>query len=100
MALSFKANSRQWADLLGLAYWVADAAYCRELMTRAEYEREEQKRHDGAITSLFDSLDRLGVPYWVQNAVICWAEDWRREASEYMDCGLRRRGYDITRGCV
>ena len=95
--LKFDASAKQWSILEGLAYWIADNAYCREMMPREEYEREEHARHDETIRSTFDELDRNGVPFWVQNAVIAWAEDWRRHASEYMDTGLARRGYAISR---
>lgn len=91
----FTATPRQWAELEGLAYWIADNAYCIEKLPREEYEREEYNRHDASIRASFDALDRQGVPYWVQNAVIMWAQDWRREASEYMDTALARR--NITR---
>ena len=96
--LQFQATPRQWATLEGLAYWISDNAYCIESMPREEYQREEYQRHDQSIRSIFDALDRLGVPYWVQNAVIMWASDWRREATEYMDNAMQRR--NITRATV
>ena len=30
------------------------------------------------ICGLFEKLDLLSVPYWVQNTVLCWSEDWRQ----------------------
>ena len=95
--LTFKATPAQWAELEALAYWIADNSYCRERMSRADYEREEQPRHHETIISIFNALDRLSVPYWTQNAVITWAEDWRQHAGEYMEQALTRRGYNITR---
>ena len=43
-------------------------------------------------TEQYGKLDRLGVPFWVQNSAICWAEDWRRYKSGYLYQGLERRG--------
>lgn len=89
--LKFEATRKQWSWLEGLAFWIADNAYCRERLSKEEYEREEFSRHDDSIRACFDQLDKLNVPFWVQNATIAWAEDWRREATEYMETGLARR---------
>lgn len=88
--MTFKANRKQRAALLGLAYWIADSAYIRE---RSPKDPELQVIHE-TIHSLFDELDALGVPFWVQNSVICFAEDWRRYRSQYID------GYIMERGIV
>ena len=93
--LQFVATPQQWTELETLAYWIADNAYCIEQMSREEYKREEYARHDASIKTSFDVLDKQEVPYWVQNAVITWAQDWRRKASEYMDIAMARR--NITR---
>lgn len=34
----------------------------------------------------------LGVPYWAQNAVLAWAENWRATKAEYFDAAMARRG--------
>lgn len=52
-----------------------DRAWSRE---RGKLDEYEDRRTGDTIRAIFDALDRLGVPYWVQNAVCCWAEDWRR----------------------
>ncbi len=92
MALVMQLNNRQWSSLEGLAAWVADGAYI------AEYygiDDPEWSKCDSTVKACFDTLDRLGVPYWVQNAVISWARDWRAYKAEYMDCALQRRRYGV-----
>jgi len=82
--MEFYYTSEQYNALSGLAYRIADNAYMIERYGRdgASIELEENKK---TISGLFDTLDRLTVPFWVQNAVIAFAEDWRRWKSR----GLR-----------
>ena len=76
---TFAATREQRDELEGLAYWIADRAWSRE---RGELDEHEDHRTDTTIRAIFDALDRLGVPYWGQNAVCRWAEDWRRTMKE------------------
>ena len=85
---TFAATREQRDELEGLAYWIADRAWSRE---RGELDEHEDHRTDTTIRAIFDALDRLGVPYWVQNAVICWAEDWRRAMKEDLRDAMRAR---------
>ena len=79
--LEFYATKEQGRELSGLAYWIADINYLRERYGNDEPEIETA---DKTIKLCFDRLDSLGVPFWVQNAVIVWAENWR----DYLQCYL------------
>ena len=68
--------------LAGLAYWVADISYIRE---RFGTNNNEFISADKSVKLCFESLDRLGVPFWVQNSVVAFADDWRRYKSCYME---------------
>nr|DAH64716.1 MAG TPA: hypothetical protein [Caudoviricetes sp.] len=83
---TFAATREQRDELEGLAYWVSDRAWSRE---RGELNEHEDHRTDTTIRAIFDQLDRLAVPYWVQNAVIRWAEDWRRTMRENLRDAMR-----------
>lgn len=86
MSSYFAATREQRDELEGLAYWVSDRAWSRE---RGELDEHEDHRTDTTIRAIFDALDRLGVPYWVQNAVCCWAEDWRHTMRENLRDAMR-----------
>lgn len=73
--LYFEATKEQRDALEGLAYRIADSAYMRE---RFGNDEPELKKNEKNISGLFDLLDRLGVPFWVQNSVICFSENWRK----------------------
>ena len=88
MTRSYTATREQRDELEGLAYWISDRAWSRE---RGKLDEYEDRRTDTTIRAIFDRLDRLGVPYWVQNAVICWAEDWRRTMREDLRDAMRAR---------
>lgn len=88
MSSQYTATPEQRAELEGLAYWITDRAWSRE---RGKLDEYENRRTDTTIRAIFDQLDRLGVPYWVQNAVICWAEDWRRAMQEDFRDAMRAR---------
>lgn len=88
MSSYFAATSEQRDELEGLAYWIVDRAWSRE---RGELDEHEDHRTGDTIRAIFDALDRLAVPYWVQNAVSCWAEDWRRTMQEDFRDAMRAR---------
>lgn len=83
---SYTTTREQRDELEGLAYWIADRAWSRE---RGELDEYEDSRTDNTIRAIFDALDRLAVPYWVQNAVCRWAEDWRRTMREDLRDAMR-----------
>lgn len=86
--MTFTATREQRDNLEGLAYWVSDRAWSRE---HGLLDEHEDQRTDKTIRVIFDALDRLAVPYWVQNAVSCWAEDWRRTMQEDFRDAMRAR---------
>ena len=81
--LRFECTQEIYNALQGLAYRIADNQYMIERYGREDCSIELGQNHK-TIISLFDDLDRLAVPYWVQNAVMCWAEDWRKYKTEYL----------------
>lgn len=80
--LTFICTQEKYNALSGLAYRIADNAYMIERFGRADCSIELAENRK-TIGSLFDKLDALNVPFWVQNAVIDWAEDWRRYKTGY-----------------
>lgn len=92
--LSCTINHDQLAALDGLAYWIADLHYMREKW--GENEPELQRARDTIEKCCFPELDRLGVPFWVQNSVICWAENWRNTKSEYFTDFLKRKNVFVA----
>lgn len=88
MPKSYTPTREQRAELGSLAYWIADRAWSLE---RGKLDEHEDRRTDTTIRAIFDQFDRLGVPYWAQNAVICWAEDWRRTMCENLRDAMRAR---------
>ena len=93
--LYFKLSQEQYNALSGLAYRIADNAYMLERYGRDESEIERQENHK-TILGLFDQLDALRVPFWVQNTIICTFEDWRRYKTEYLYQALEQRGVDCS----
>ena len=86
--LEFYATPKQATELHGLAYWVADINYLRE---RYGNEEPEIITADKTIRFCFDRLDVLGVPFWVQNTVICFAENWRNYIQCYFAAEMGKR---------
>lgn len=88
-ALEFTAGGEQKNELQALAYWTAESAYCLERFGAGNEEHERARKTIGLI---FSRLDRLQVPFWVQNAVVFWAQDWRRYAGAYLAGAMEKRG--------
>ena len=85
--LSFQANKKQSSALHGLAYWIADASYIAERYGKNDPEHEKAHK---TVMQCFDELDRLGVPFWVQNYIIMFAENWRRYKAEYLENAMQK----------
>ena len=85
-----KINKKQLKLLEGLAYWIADTNYIKE---RYGSNDPELKKCNDTIIDLFDDLDGAGVPFMVQNNIICWAEIWRNYKKEHTSDFLKRKGY-------
>ena len=77
MELYFELNNAQYMELEGLAYHIADLRYTQERFSRAEHYESDLKSIQQTISFAFEQLDKLQVPFWVQNHVIIWAEEWR-----------------------
>lgn len=91
--LQFTADHKQSNLLKGLAYWIADRAYLSE---RYGHDEPEIIIADEAIHTSFDECDALKIPYWVQNNVIIFAENWRRYKSEYMTEYLKKKNIKLA----
>lgn len=77
-------------ELSSLIYWRAELSHTRE---RYPDELDEVERCKKTIElCIFPALDRLGVPFWVQNAALCWAEDWRNYVSRDFWRDMEKRG--------
>lgn len=92
--LYFKVKDHDQRNALeGLAYHVADANYILERF--GSNDPEYKKAHENVLLS-FEKLDVLNIPFWVQNSVIVFAENWRRYKSEYLDMYLlKNRNIDL-----
>lgn len=92
--LYYKAGSKEIRNALaGLAYHIADVNYIKE---RYGSDDPEYAVADMNVHCSFDALDRFGVPFWVQNSVVAFAENWRRYKSEYMENYLlKNRNIDL-----
>lgn len=93
MNLNFSCSSEQRNALLGLAYWIADARYIEERYGSLD---PEYSVCDKTLKQcVFPHLDRLQVPFWVQNTVIAFSDDWRRYISEYLSDYLKKRNIQL-----
>lgn len=92
--LYFKVKNQEQRNALeGLAYHVADVNYIKERYGASD--PEYKKAHENVLLT-FKHLDALNVPFWVQNSVVCFAENWRQYKNNYMDSWLlKHRNIDI-----
>lgn len=85
----FICTKKQAKELDGLAFWVAELYNIRELFPN---DQRNLDRCDASIRFAMDQLDRLAVPFWAQNAVINWAENWRNISSHDLKQAMKSRG--------
>lgn len=90
--LQFTANREQTNALEGLKYWIAEQAATKE---RAPEDVGNLERVRKTLELVFSQLDRLRVPFWVQNSVICWAEDWRDTLRRSTREAMREKGINL-----
>ena len=90
----FTLTKPQYNALEGLAYWIADSNYLKERY--GSEEPELQVCRDTIEKSLFPELDELGVPFWVQNIVIGFAENWRRYKETYFSSFLKSKNITVA----
>lgn len=88
--MEYKIDTNAERELSSLIYWRAELAHTRE---RYPNDREEIERCKKTIElCIFPALDKLGVPFWVQNAALCWAENWRNYVGRNFWKDMEKRG--------
>ena len=92
--LSFTYNKKQLKALESLAYWIADENYIRERF--GNNDNEIQVCHKTITLCCFPECDNLQIPFWVQNTVVCFAENWRQYKQMYLCDFLKTK--NIIRG--
>ena len=90
--LSFNINQKQYDILLGLRHFMADKAYLRE---RGGDQADIEKDHK-TIIGLFDEADKAGIPFWVQNIVCSFQDDWRHTLDTYLYTDLEKRNVNCS----
>ena len=90
MALHFDITQKQYNILSGLRFNMANKAYLLERYPD-EYETESKKIHL-TICDLFDEADNEKIPFWVQNIVCAFQDDWRHTKQTYLYQDLEKRG--------
>lgn len=90
MTLVFHGNKKQLAALEGLAYRIADNNYMIERYGRTKVQIELSENHK-TIMDLFAELDKMNVPFWVQNTVIFWSENWRQYKECYFVSAMKKK---------
>lgn len=85
----FTATERQFKILAGLTYWIFEKAYTAE---RDPDDSEMLKNAGMSIKNCFDDADAACIPFWVQNAVIAYAENWRKYKNSYFDAEMAKIG--------
>lgn len=92
--MTYKINQAQYNTLSGLRYWMANKAYLKERYPE-DYETEREKIHK-TICFDFDEADRQAIPFWVQNIVCAFQDDWRHTKESYLYQDLEARGVDCS----
>lgn len=81
-SLSFTPSHTQLKALEGLQYWIAELHY---LKNHKHTVHDENKARTTIEKCCFPQCDRLQIPFWVQNAVIMWAESGRYQNEYFSD---------------
>lgn len=87
--MTFAINQKQYDILLGLRHWFAVSAKMRERYPD-EYETEREKIHK-TICMTFDEADKSAIPFWVQNIVCGYQDNWRHCLDTYLYQDLEKR---------
>lgn len=88
--MNYEVNKNAENEISALIYWRANLAITME---RYPDDRHEVERCKKTIENcIFPALDRLAVPFWVQNAALCWAENWRNYVSRDFWRDMAERG--------
>ena len=94
--LRVELDRRAKNELDALVFWHSDLYYCKE---KSPEDQNELSRHDKTIKSIFNALDRLNVPFWLQNAALQYSENWRNGYyySDFWEWLAKQHGYTVTR---
>ena len=92
--ITVELNTLQCRELDYLARWRADLAYITERWGKKEPEAEVSRK---SVEFAFTVLDRLHVPFWLQNAALAYGEDWRNRQREGFEHYLTRMGYEVAK---
>jgi hypothetical protein len=87
--MTFSVSQKQYDILLGLRHWMAVKAKMIERYPE-EYNRESESIHK-TICGLFDEADHEKIPFWVQNIVCGFQDDWRHSINTYLFQDLEKR---------
>ena len=90
MDFNFTISQKQYDILLGLRHFMALKAKLKERYP-AEYKTESEKIHK-TICFLFSDADKSGIPFWVQNIVCYYQDEWRHTLDHYLYQDLENRG--------
>lgn len=91
--MKYTISREQYNALEGLAFHVANKArYAEENGANGP---ENRIFHENIICSM-DECDAAGIPHFVQNIAIIWAEQWRNTLREYAYNALNRRGIQVA----
>lgn len=88
-------SKEQLNALEALAYWVADVNYITE---RYGHDEPERERAHKTVLMWFDELDKLKTPFSIQNAVICFFENWRNYKRTTTKAFLKTRNITVREG--
>lgn len=94
--LQIAITEKQEKELKYLAYWHASLHY---ILERYPDDKNSVERARGSIQFAFSELDRLQVPFWLQNAALYWSENWRDYTGNdgaLLQAINRRPGYFVT----
>ena len=92
--LHFEINQKQYDILLGLRHWMAIKSKLAERYP-ADLETEGENIHK-TICGLFDEADKNNIPFWVQNIVCAFQDDWRHSLDHYLYQDLESRGVNCS----
>lgn len=92
--MEYTITQDQYNTLSGLRYWMAIKAKLKERYP-ADYETEADRIHK-TITFLFNEADQQSIPFWVQNIVCYFQDDWRHTLDHYLYQDLEKRGVNCN----
>lgn len=92
--MEYTITQEQYNTLLGLRHWMALKAKLKERYPD-DYKAEADRIHK-TITFLFDEADKKAIPFWVQNIVCYYQDDWRHSIDHYLYQDLESRGVDCN----